>query len=83
MSRTIAADGPVVAARDEDPSLGRLAYSVDEVTEVLGIGRTLAWTLVRSGQLPAIRVSGRVLVRRRQLIEWLEGLPNLTAPSSN
>jgi hypothetical protein len=39
--------------------------------------------LVRSGQLPAIRVSGRVLVRRRQLIEWLEGLPNLTAPSSN
>ena len=60
----------------------RIAYSVEEVAAVLGIGRTLAWALVRSGQLPSIRVAGRVLIRRRQLLEWLDATPETNYPSA-
>ena len=60
----------------------RIAFSVEEVAGVLGIGRTLAWALVRSGQLPSIRVAGRVLIRRRQLLEWLDATPEANYPSA-
>jgi excisionase family DNA binding protein len=81
MNRTIAGDSAIVAAQCIDPNLGRLAYSVEELAAILGIGRTLAGTLVRSGRLPAVRVSGRMLIRRTQLIEWLEGIPTVYASS--
>ena len=41
-----------------------VAVSVPKAAELLGIGRTLAWQLVRSGRLPARRLPGteRVVV---------------------
>ena len=60
----------------------RVAYSVDEAASLIGIGRTLAWSLVRSGELPSIRVAGRVLIRRRQLLEWLDTEPQTVYPSA-
>ena len=60
----------------------RVAYSVEEAAAIIGIGRTLAWTLVRSGELPSIKVAGRVLIRRRQLVEWLDELPQILYPSA-
>jgi len=65
------------------PSEGRMAYSVEEAANVIGIGRTLAWSLVRSGELPSVRVAGRVLVRRRQLEEWLDTMPEMQYPSAS
>ena len=64
------------------PIEGRVAYSVEEVASIIGIGRTLAWSLVRSGELPSVRVAGRVLVRRRQLEEWLDTMPETQYPSA-
>jgi excisionase family DNA binding protein len=61
----------------------RVAYSVEEAASLIGIGRTLAWTLVRSGELPSIRVAGRVLIRRRQLLEWLDTEPETAYPSAS
>lgn len=65
-----------------DLTADRLAYSVEEAAKVIGIGRTLTWTLVRSGDIPSVRVAGRVLIRRRQLVDWLDTRSETIYPSS-
>ena len=40
----------------------RLAYSVKEAAELLGIGRTHAYALAKSGDLPTVKLGGRVVV---------------------
>ena len=39
-----------------------LALGVEDAARALGIGRTLAFALIREGQLQAIRIGGRTLV---------------------
>ena len=41
---------------------GRLMYTVAEVARLLGIGRSTAYELVLSGELPAVRIGRRWLV---------------------
>lgn len=58
----------------------RLTYTVAEAAVVIGIGRSLAYELVRSGELPTVQLGRRRVVPRRLLKAWLEsrvGLPNL------
>jgi len=62
-------------ARVDEPEDSRLAYGVEEAARIIGIGRTLAWALVRSGDLPSVRIAGRVLIRRWQLVDWLDACP--------
>jgi excisionase family DNA binding protein len=40
-----------------------LAYSVEEAAQIVGIGRTLVWQLVRRREIPSARVAG--LAQRR------------------
>jgi excisionase family DNA binding protein len=43
-------------------SKGRLALSVEEAGELLGISRGLAYELVRKGELPSLRLGRRLIV---------------------
>lgn len=52
----------------------RLVHSVDEAAEMLGIGRTLAYDLIRTGQLPSVKIGQRRLVARRDLDDFVEAL---------
>ncbi len=46
--------------------------SVAQMQELIGIGRTKAYELIASGEIPAVKI-GRVLrVNRRQLDTWLK-----------
>ena len=45
----------------------RKTLSVDEVAQVLGIGRTLAYQAVRRGEIPSIRIGNRYLVPKAAL----------------
>jgi excisionase family DNA binding protein len=46
--------------------------SIAQMQKVLGIGRTKAYELIVTGEVPAVKI-GRVLrVNRRQLDAWLE-----------
>ncbi len=46
--------------------------SVAQMQKLLGIGRTKAYELIASGEIPAVKI-GRVLrVNRHQLDTWLE-----------
>jgi excisionase family DNA binding protein len=46
---------------------------VEEAAKVLGIGRSLAYRLVRDGQIPHIRLGDRVLIPRDAIEEMLKG----------
>lgn len=48
----------------------QLLLSVEQAAQMTGIGRTLAYELVRSGEWPIKRVRGRILVIRTGLEKW-------------
>jgi len=50
----------------------RLLLTVEEAARRLGIGRSLAWRLVRSGELPSVRLGRLVRVPERNLQAWLD-----------
>jgi excisionase family DNA binding protein len=52
--------------------MDRLAYSVEDGANLLGIGRTLMFDLVRRGDVPSIKVGKRRLIPARALSEWVD-----------
>ena len=50
---------------------GALLVSVEEAAKLLGIGRGLAYDLVREGRLPHVKLGRRLLVPRQGLEEWI------------
>lgn len=46
---------------------------VPEVAEFLRIGRSRAYELVGSGEIPSVRIGRSVRVSRRKLERWIEG----------
>ncbi len=49
----------------------RLALTVREAAELLGIGVTLAYELVDRGEIPHVRLGRTVRISRRALEEWI------------
>lgn len=47
----------------------RLTMSVEEASEALGISRSLAYELVRRGEIPSLRLGRRIVVPVRALEE--------------
>ena len=50
----------------------RLTLTVDEAADLLGISRSLAYELVRIGELPSLRLGRRILIPRRAIYELVE-----------
>jgi excisionase family DNA binding protein len=64
----------------EQPSL---LLTVSEAADLLGIGRNLAYELVRTGRIPSIRLGRVIRIPRFGLEQWVAqeaGLPH--APQS-
>ncbi len=59
----------------------RLTFTVPQVARLLGIGRGLAYELVRQGKLPALRFGRRLLIPRVALMRLLAG--ELPIPSGH
>ena len=49
----------------------RLLLTVEEAARRLGIGRSLAWALVRKGELPSVRLGRLVRIPARGLEDWI------------
>lgn len=49
----------------------KLAYSVDEAAEQLGIGRTMMFRLLRNGEIHSLKIGSRRLVRHCELERFL------------
>jgi len=52
---------------------GRRAVSVEQAALFLGVGRSLAWQLVRDGKLRSVRAANRVLVPLSAIDDFLSG----------
>jgi excisionase family DNA binding protein len=50
---------------------GKLAFTIEALTAETGLSGTFWRREIRSGNLAAIRVGSRILVRREQLIAYL------------
>jgi len=62
----------------------RATLTVDQAAHVLGISRTLAFELARSGELPTIRLGRRLLVPRAALNRMLDSqLPQPSGSASD
>ena len=46
--------------------------SLNQLQKILGIGRTKAYDLVTSGDLPAVRIGRIIRVDKRDLTDWLK-----------
>jgi excisionase family DNA binding protein len=58
----------------------RLTVTVVEAARLLGISRNLAYELVRTKQLPAVRVGARrLLIPLSGLKQWLESVSSAEA----
>lgn len=53
-----------------------MAYSVSDVVEMVGIGRTKFYDLVKSGEIKTRKVGNRTIVLAIDLEAWLATLPS-------
>lgn len=58
-----------------------LVLTVQDIMEVLHIGRESAYRLVRSNKLDSIRIDGKIRVTREALISYLRKKDNVTQPA--
>ena len=57
----------------------RVTFSVEETAQILGISRALAYTLVRRGAIPSLRLGRRIVVPRRAVDDLLAAATPATA----
>ena len=56
-----------------DFPIERLTLTVEEAAETLGISRAFAYEAVANGDIPCIRIGGRILVPKAALEKLLQG----------
>ena len=68
---------PVIRVETEAVILPKLAFRVEELVHVLGLGKTTIWDLISSGRLAHIKVGKAVLVTLKQLEDFLDRMEHL------
>lgn len=51
-------------------------YTVDEIQDILGIGRNSAYALVKSGVFHSVRIGGNIRISKKSFDEWLDNQIN-------
>lgn len=55
--------------------LDPLFYSVSDVADLLGLGASKIYSLVRSGEIKAVRVGGVIRISRESIERYVASLP--------
>lgn len=61
----------------------KLAYSIDDIAKLVGIGRSLLFEEIKAGRLSVKKAGRRTLVLDADLSAWLSNLPASGADVSN
>ena len=48
----------------------KIALSVTEAAQVLGVSRPTVYKLIHRGDFPVLRIGSRTLIHREKLAEW-------------
>lgn len=62
------------------PGGDRISLSVDEAAEIMGIGKSKTYELIRNRRLPARKIGSRTVILRQDLTAFLESLPFVRVP---
>ena len=52
----------------------KIAYRIDEAVKASGLGRTLLYERIASGELKSVKVGGRRLILRSDLVAFLKNV---------
>ena len=63
----------MTATSDRNPTEPRLAFGVQEVADALGVSRELVKHMIRTGELPSVKLGRRRLISRKALERFLSG----------
>lgn len=55
-------------------ALGKRTYSVEEIAEILQIGKASAYRLVKEGHFKIVRIGTTIRISRSSFDEWLDKL---------
>lgn len=47
-------------------------YTVDEIIDILGIGKNAAYTLVNSGVFHSVKIGGHYRISKKSFDQWLD-----------
>jgi excisionase family DNA binding protein len=62
----------------------KISYRIDEAVKASGLGRSFLYERIAEGALRSVKVGGRRLIMRRDLLEFIDGgnLEKASAPPS-
>jgi excisionase family DNA binding protein len=63
------------------PDTSKLAYSITELAQVAGVGRSFIYEEINSGQLKMKKAGRRTLILRADATNWLASLPEVYVSS--
>ncbi len=66
-------------ATPAQPEANRLAYSVDDFAELVGVGRTKIYQEIRDGRLRAKKLGSRTLIPGKVAADFIDSLPDMKA----
>ena len=53
-------------------SYEKRVYTVDEIIDILGIGKNAAYTLVNSGVFHSVKIGGHYRISKKSFDKWLD-----------
>ncbi len=57
---------------EHQPIQDKRVYTVDEIQDILEIGRTSAYSLVKQNLFRSVRVGGSIRISKKSFDEWLD-----------
>jgi hypothetical protein len=67
---------PIGPAQQREQRLQKLAFSINDVVAVSGVGRTLVFAEIKLGRLVARKCGRRTIILQTDLRDWLNSLPS-------
>lgn len=50
----------------------KLAYGIEEAARAIGVGKSTIWRWIHDGRVKTIKLGGRTLIRREELMRLLD-----------
>lgn len=50
----------------------RMAYTVKEASEMLGISKSRLYEMVQFGEIPYMKIGGKILLPKKEFESWLQ-----------
>jgi hypothetical protein len=67
---------PIGPAQQREQRFQKLAFSINDVVAVSGVGRTLVFAEIKLGRLVARKCGRRTIILQTDLQDWLNSLPS-------